>query len=186
MPNFSTSAIPGEGSGPTFSSTPIPGEASATIRFNGADIGNVLGNDRLQLSGGFMNVTWKGFLEVATVGGRQVELWDNVRNEVCQKLAVDMQAWARANAPWEDRTGDARAGLKGVFVPNTGPHQSAAMIYHTVPYGKYLEVMGGGSFAIILPTLLHFAAQLGKYEVEAGHEFASHGDVLASVGVLPS
>lgn len=67
--------------------------------------------------------------------------------------------FARSNAPWTDRTGNARNGL---FVE----HQREPMVihrlitYHTMPYGLWLEVRWSGRYAIIGPTMFHIAPQL--------------------------
>lgn len=52
-------------------------------------------------------------------------------------LAGEGRAWMQANAPWNDRTGNARRGL-------TGEYSSEGTTYrvtfaHTVKYGKFLE-----------------------------------------------
>lgn len=67
--------------------------------------------------------------------------------------------YARANAPWTDQTGNARNGLFAT-------HQSEPMVvhrlvvYHTMPYGVWLEVRWSGRYAIIGPTLFHTAPDL--------------------------
>ena len=63
--------------------------------------------------------------------------------------------YAKSNAPWEDRTGDARNGLE-VLVEEDGEEVSLTL-YHTVEYGVWLETIQSGEFAIILPTLELFA-----------------------------
>lgn len=67
----------------------------------------------------------------------------------------------RANAPWTDRTGNARNGLMA-------KHDKTPMVihtltlFHTMPYGLWLEVRWSGRFAIIGPTLLHTAPELAR------------------------
>lgn len=75
-----------------------------------------------------------------------------------ERVARDMQAYAQANAPWEDRTGDARAGLTA----SVGVEGDDVVIslYHTVDYGIWLEVRWGGQYAIIQPTIEHFSEEL--------------------------
>lgn len=69
------------------------------------------------------------------------------------------EGFARTNAPWVDRTSNARNGL---FVA----HQKTPMVfhrlvvYHTMPYGIWLEIRWSGRYAIIGPTMLHTAPQL--------------------------
>lgn len=70
-----------------------------------------------------------------------------------------VENYARSNAPWTDRTGNARAGL-------FGKHQSEPMVVHklvvygTMPYTYWLEVRWSGKYAIIGPTLVHVAPLL--------------------------
>jgi len=79
-------------------------------------------------------------------------------------LAMDFmrdhaETYARENAPWTDRTGNARNGL---FVV----HEKEPMVihrlitYHTMSYGLWLEVRWSGRYAIIGPTMFHTAPLL--------------------------
>lgn len=66
---------------------------------------------------------------------------------------------ARTNAPWNDNTGNARAGL-------FAQHDKESMVVHsltiygTMPYTFWLEVRWSGKYAIIGPTMLEVAPQL--------------------------
>lgn len=80
--------------------------------------------------------------------------------EGARSLAEEIEAWAKDNAPWEDRTGDAREGLHAVVMQNKRDEVSIVLA-HEVEYGPYLENVGGGMYAIILPTMEHFADQVG-------------------------
>lgn len=68
-------------------------------------------------------------------------------------LAKRAEEDAKNNAPWQDRTGDARDGLNA-FVERA---QNVVTIYLAhgpeINYDIYLETMKGGSLAIIGPTL---------------------------------
>lgn len=77
------------------------------------------------------------------------------------RMANDMEQWARDNAPWNDRTGDARAGLEAE-AEHMGFRQEIT-IHHTVEYGIWLEVRWNGRYAIIGPTVEHFAQQQQEY-----------------------
>jgi len=70
---------------------------------------------------------------------------------VMSKKAVDVQDYARSNAPWTDRTGNARNGLFATSRSGQGTHE--IVLYHTVPYGIWLEVRFAGRNAIIRPTI---------------------------------
>ena len=66
--------------------------------------------------------------------------------------APKVQSYARANASWTDRTGNARQGLFANYAaPGDGRH--AINLYHTMPYGIWLEVRFAGRNAIIRPTI---------------------------------
>ena len=58
----------------------------------------------------------------------------------------------RTNAPWTDRTGNARNGLRARH--DAQPMVSHELVlYHTMPYGIWLEVRWSGRYAIIAPTI---------------------------------
>jgi len=86
--------------------------------------------------------------------------------EVMLAVATRSLEYAKANAPWTDRTGDARRGLD-VAVDNDG-NAITLQLFHTVDYGLWLEVIQSGRFAIIMPTLQGYALQeLGSDSVIA-------------------
>lgn len=66
-------------------------------------------------------------------------------------FAKRVENYAKQNAPWDDRTGDARDGLtaKGHFRLT----QYTIELYHTVEYGIWLEIRWDGYYGIILPTI---------------------------------
>lgn len=65
--------------------------------------------------------------------------------------AEDMENWAKENAPWQDRTGDARERLHAT-VEETGPI-GTIVLSHGVDYGWALEIGHGGRYAIIAPAI---------------------------------
>lgn len=77
--------------------------------------------------------------------------WDQVGYEAFNDLANELASKAGDNAPWEDRTGDARAGLEAKADLVGG--DLVLTLYHTVEYGLWLEVIQNGNFATIMPTL---------------------------------
>lgn len=80
--------------------------------------------------------------------------------------AIDALEYAKANAPWADRTGDAREGLD-VDVSWEG-HTLVWEMFHTVDYGLYLETRWNARYAIIMPTLEQFAPRVGNGLSEFG------------------
>lgn len=76
----------------------------------------------------------------------------------CAPLA---EQYMRSNATWTDRTGAARNGLRAKVV--TSSDKVALVLYHSVPYGVFLEVRWSGKYAIIEPAM----AAIGPLFVEA-------------------
>jgi gentisate 1,2-dioxygenase len=74
---------------------------------------------------------------------------------VAEFVGGEMQNQARVNAPWTDRTGNARSGLFSVAARETA--KALVTIYlshgHTVDYGKFLELAHGQRYAIVMPTI---------------------------------
>lgn len=71
--------------------------------------------------------------------------------KVVQYEANDGQNFMRQNAPWTDRTGNARQGLFARGYKH--PDGYVIVYYHTVSYGIWLEVAKGGKYRIIEPTV---------------------------------
>jgi hypothetical protein len=74
---------------------------------------------------------------------------------VAEYIATKMQDESRRNAPWQDRTGNARSGLFGAVEQEAA--EAIVTIYlshgHTVYYGQFLELAHGQKYAIIMPTI---------------------------------
>ena len=77
---------------------------------------------------------------------------------IAHRRAIDIQNWMKTNAPWTNRTGNARAGLSvDVYAASTvimlvltiGRHPEGG----TLHYGKYLELAHGGQYAIVGPAV---------------------------------
>lgn len=86
---------------------------------------------------------------------------------VAQYTATAMQNDAKANAPWTDRTGNARTGLFGTSEADFAQKVVTIYLSHgaTIDYGVFLELGGGsgaggdgngpgsGRYAIIMRTM---------------------------------
>jgi hypothetical protein len=70
---------------------------------------------------------------------------------VCKNFVQKAQDQAQANAPWEDKTGDARKLLKGYAIDDD--NAIGFCLAHRVDYGKYLETANNGDYAILEPTV---------------------------------
>jgi hypothetical protein len=75
---------------------------------------------------------------------------------VFDRYEAEAETAMRTNAPWQDNTGNARAGL---FANHDADHmvQHELTLYHTMPYGYWLEVRWSGKYAIIGPTMVDLA-----------------------------
>jgi hypothetical protein len=73
--------------------------------------------------------------------------------------ATEGQNYMRQNAPWTDRTGNARQGLfcrAYVGGSSAGAARKSAyviVLYHTMPYGIWLETRWSGKYRIIEPAM---------------------------------
>lgn len=109
---------------------------------------------------GAWGIAWQG-LAAMSEGifdyGKRIEV---AKEDAMKELAKSMEDWARENAPWEDQTGNARRDLQSVVV--TDGSRTVIFFGHgkNIPYGIWLETMQGGRFAIVLPTVTHFAPMI--------------------------
>ena len=71
--------------------------------------------------------------------------------EAMEAGAMRAQEYAKSNAPWADRTGEARNGLTAEVYEEAG--EIVLELYHTADHGYWLELIQDGRFAIIMPTL---------------------------------
>jgi hypothetical protein len=75
-------------------------------------------------------------------------------------------SYARQNAPWRDRTGNARNGLFARHISDP-LNSHTLVVYHSMPYGFWLEVRWSGRYAIIGPTTIHMSSVLTEMVVAA-------------------
>lgn len=61
------------------------------------------------------------------------------------------ESYMKSQAPWTDRTGNARNGLRAKVFANS--NKVSIVLHHSVPYGPYLEVRWGGKYGIILDAM---------------------------------
>lgn len=76
------------------------------------------------------------------------------------------ETYMRFNAKWTDRTGNARNGLRATHVAQPMVRHEL-IVFHTMPYGIWLEVRWSGKYAIIAPTLQVIGPDLMR-RVQAG------------------
>ena len=73
-----------------------------------------------------------------------------------QKTAGDIERDMKRNAPWTDRTGNARNTLRAtpmIFHADPERFEVGVVAGHGMEYGLWLEVRWAGRFAIVGPTV---------------------------------
>jgi hypothetical protein len=81
--------------------------------------------------------------------------------EIFKKNEAWAIAWMKANAPWTDNTGRARAGLMAVSASAGSTHEMR-LFYTGVNYGVWLEIANSGRFQILGPAMRHVSRKLLK------------------------
>lgn len=86
---------------------------------------------------------------------RNLRNWEVQRRAAIVALAQDwagtLEGRAKINASWQDRTGLARAGLRGEVI--VGRNQVTIVLAHSMDYGPYLELANDGKYAVLKPTV---------------------------------
>lgn len=74
---------------------------------------------------------------------------------VAGRVATLMQNSAMQNAPWTDRTGNARSGLFGTAETDLAKNLVIVYLSHgpAIDYGVWLELANGGRYQVIMPTI---------------------------------
>jgi hypothetical protein len=112
--------------------------------------------------GGGWGFAWVGLEAVANnIEELEAQIHENV-SDAAEQLAEDMLEYAETNAPWTDQTGDARGHLQAAVTWSDKDHFTIFLGHgEDIAYGVWLEVRWGGKYAIIVPTIMAFAPQLG-------------------------
>lgn len=97
-----------------------------------------------------MGIRWTTPLTTLNVARYAQELTAGVHT-LARETAFAMEANAKVNAPWNDDTGAARAGLRGSV--EVAGALTRIVLAQSVAYGRYLEFAHGGRFAILWPTV---------------------------------
>jgi hypothetical protein len=97
--------------------------------------------------------------------------------EGVKAMSSSMESYARPNAPWRDRTGDARKYLKGYYgAYNAGKGKVYyAALKHGVPYGIWLEIRFSGRYGIVWRTLEVFKGKAGTFMRDALNKVGGNG-----------
>ena len=108
-----------------------------------------------------MSFTWQVTPEQAfteLVDAYENEIHDAIK-QIADRYAPDIEAWMKSNAPWTDRTGNARQTLN-TEVQEVASIMVGIILAHGVDYGVFLELSHGGSWAIIGPAIDYFAPKV--------------------------
>lgn len=73
---------------------------------------------------------------------------------VCLRRAPEIENWMKQNAPWTDRTGNARQTLHTQVIPAVT--EITILLSHSVDYSIYLETKNAGVWGILAPAMDHF------------------------------
>lgn len=102
------------------------------------------------------NMEWRGLDMMLQ---RMDQYGDAVRDvplQVAQEVTPQIEADAKRDAPWTDRTSNARQGLHGRFWQEDNGNVTVIRLAHGMFYGRFLELRWQGRYAIILPTLQRY------------------------------
>lgn len=86
------------------------------------------------------------------------ELDDNIRRVITGQFEYHTDVatkWMKENAPWTDRTGNARSGLFSTTAYGLKRDHWELIMSHGIHYGIYLEVCNSGKYSVIKPALQH-------------------------------
>ena len=71
-----------------------------------------------------------------------------------------LEDFAKAYAPWTDRTANARQSLFSVVDADIAGRKVVLYLSHGMEYGVYLELRWQGKYAIIMPTIHAYENQV--------------------------
>ena len=99
-----------------------------------------------------MSLQWQGADDMI----RRLQEYNNRIVWAVKQVALYFQAvfeeYARREAKWQDRTGNARAGLHS-YITELSQDTVRLWLSHSVHYGLFLEVRWAGRFGIIWETI---------------------------------
>jgi hypothetical protein len=108
-----------------------------------------MGDFAVDVAGEFCGIVWKdGLSKNLKQGPAKVKRAAMI---TAQRMAPEVEAYMKNNAPWTDRTGNARNGLAAHAYQDGD--EIGILLYHQVSYGIWLEIANAGKYAIINPTI---------------------------------
>lgn len=111
---------------------------------------------------GSQGVEWGG---LDAVVGEMAVYEEELRRRIlanCEALKEEMVAYMQEAAPWDDRTGDARAALQGQVIEDDRSIKIYLGHGAEIFYGYFLEnyTYSGTSYAIIMPTIERYSGEI--------------------------
>jgi hypothetical protein len=100
-----------------------------------------------------VSVIWTG--DLAEKLGRVDDTARRAMSLACRVNAPRIEGWMKSNAPWTDRTGNARNSLAARHQV-VGKDSDVITLSGSVPYQLWLEVRWSGRYAIIGPAIQHW------------------------------
>ncbi len=101
--------------------------------------------------------------------------------EVLDDTTDEITAWMKQNAPWEDRTKNARNSLRAEVEAAMQHIVRLKMGYgEEITYSQYLESMQGGRFSILTPTLDYWWPVIVQRVQQALNGFSPRGRRLTA------
>ncbi len=97
-------------------------------------------------------IVWEGIAEIQKRMDDYAVAIHTAMLGVAQYFAPVLETEAKNNAPWVDRTGNARQGLNG-FAEDVSQTIVEIYLAHKMDYGVWLELKNSGRYAVILPTI---------------------------------
>jgi hypothetical protein len=99
-------------------------------------------------------IEWTGADQVRQRMGQYSNVLVESLYGLAQYFAPAIESSMKANAPWTDRTANARQGLW--CVPMRDGQTIIIHAAQSMDYGVYLETRNSGRYAVVLPTLETF------------------------------
>ena len=94
-----------------------------------------------------ITISWSGIDTVTRNMGNYGDAVAGVAEEIVQHFAPLVEEYAKTNARWVDRTGNARQSLQGLY--EIAEDAATLYITHRMEYGVWLETRYAGRYAIL-------------------------------------
>jgi len=104
-------------------------------------------------------INWSGTSQMGQNMRRYKRLVLHAIKQVANYWAAVFENYAKSEAPWTDRTGNARQNLH-TFIEELSGDTVRLYLSHGMDYGIYLETRYAGRYEIIMPTIRRHLPQI--------------------------